>query len=286
MALHHKIKPHYHVSIWIVSALLVLASVVIYNTTSISSIKAENGPSATTQKFFGFNGGGEDNQNFVMPDACQQTDQQAKMQALSAQMQSLADQMKTLSQQDISKMTPDELNQHNQQQKAVQDQMSSLQSQMNDLQKSLQSGPSDECKIAIVNQAIAQMKSFQTKMVAENKFLGTLDRVDSTVSKLESISNQLSSAKVTPATIAAINKDINIVKTDSSLLRNFFQKMQNSMNAWIANAQQNPLAAFTQMQQGKGFMDDSGASAAVGAADNMVAAFTDLVNILDKLTSS
>lgn len=308
MKIHKKIKPHHHFNIWIASLLLLGSSVLAYNSTMIARIQAQenNGPSAATKKFFGFNDDNGQGQQFTEPDVCKNNPVQQQMQQLQGQMQSLQSQQSQMNSQGQAptppsgQATPDQqqayqqqLQAYQQQQQAnqqkaqaLQAQMQQLQQQMQQLQGQMQQGPTDDCKKAIIGQAVAQMEAVQVKMTQNNRLSGTLDRVDAEIAKISADIPQLKAAGVSAADISAIQSDVSTIKQDNSILRAFFAKMLNGLASFITSTKADPLGAFDKMQKGQGFMNQQDGTTAANTADGMVNAFTNLVNLLDKVTGS
>lgn len=296
MQLHHKLQPHHHVAIWAVSSLLVILAAAVYSNASIQQILAGE-PSESTKKFFGFDKNDEGGGQWTMPAECQQNPNQDKMQQLSSEMQNLSNQMNslnsqlnTLVSQDTSGMTDEQKATHEQQITSLQSQIQTLQNQiqqkqseMNLLQSSFQTGPTDNCKIAMVKQASSQMETMLGKM--ESKFLGTLGRVESTVTKVEAVIPKLEESEIDQVKIDQAKANIGTIKVSVATLRTFFLKMQKGMSSWIATAKSNPISAFEQMQAGSMFPEGDSTKAAE-AADTMVEAFEQLLNIFDEVEKS
>lgn len=284
MALHHHIKPHHHITIWIAAGSLVLSSAILASAAETNRILAQDtGPSEKTQQFFGFSN--EKEQDFSTPAACQVAN--TEMQTLANQIQQYSSQLQSLSQQQPQPAASGSAEPTNPNETEIADLESKIQAdqaQMKSLQTEMQTGPSDDCKKAIVAQAITQMSSMQDKMNKENKFFGTLDKVDQEITKVQNLVPALQAAGVPADKITKINSDIATVKAQEAILTSFFTKMKSWMASWIANAQADPLKAFADMQKGQG-MSPSDAGSASKAADAMVNAFQDLVGIFDGLGS-
>lgn len=281
MTFHHRVKPHHHLAIWILVALLVVIAGLVYSTTSLDKALADNGPSEKTMKFFGFNEA-EEGRDWVMPEACKMQAQQDQMQQLSTEMQSVSSQMNSLSQQSQDPNLTYEQRQANQQKiEQLQQKLSSLQAEMEQLSKTFQAGPSDECKIAMVNQAVSMMSEMLTKM--NNRFPSTLAKVETVVAKVEKAIPTLQAAGVSATDIQKMEADVASIKVQLGVLRSFFDKMKTSMQNFINEAKANPVAVFARMQNGSLGMDDASANQAATAADSMVAAFEDIVSVLDKV---
>lgn len=282
MAFHHKVKPHHHFAIWVLVGLFVLISGLVYNTTSLDAIAEQgDGPSDKTKKFFGFNESDEGS-NWSMPEVCKMQKEQDRMQQLSAEMQSVSNQMNTLNQQGQDPNLTDEQRQAYQQQlQQLQQKMSSLQAEMEQLNKSFQGGPTDQCKAAIVNQAVTMMQNMLSKM--DNRFPATLAKVETVIKKVENAIPTLKNAGVAAADIQKLEADVASIKAQLNILKSFFNKMKTAMQNFINEAKANPAAAFAKMQNGSMGMDDAGANQAATAADTMVNAFEDIVSILDKV---
>ncbi|MEK7561818.1 MAG: hypothetical protein AAB541_03060, partial [Patescibacteria group bacterium] len=269
MALHHKIKPHHHFAIWVLVGLAVIISGLAYTTASIDKASAEPGPSQKTEKFFGFDES-DNGDDWTMPEACKNQGEQERMQQLSNEMQSLSGQMDALNQQDSS--LSDEQRLVNQQKiQQLQQKMTQLQAESEELSKSFQSGPSADCKAAMVNQATGMMQNMLVKM--NNRFPSTLAKVEAAVAKIEKVLPELSSAGLSADQVNKVKADIASIKVQLGILRSFFNKMKVSMQQFINEARANPAAAFEKMQNGSLGMDDAGADQAANAADAMVDAF-------------
>lgn len=281
MAFHHRVKPHHHFGIWVLVALSVLIAGLVYNTTSLDRVVADQGPSEKTKRFFGFNES-DGSRDWVMPEACKMQAEQNRMQQFSADMQSLSTQINTLSQQGQDPNLTEEQRQANQQQiQQLQQKMAQLQAEMEQLSKTFQSGPSNECKTAIVNQAVAMMQEMLVKM--NSRFPSTLTKVENVVTKIEKVLPNLAAAGLSADQVEKAKADVASIKVQLGILRSFFDKMKASMQQFINEARANPLAAFEKMQNGSLGMDDTQAARAANAADTMVKNFEDLVDILDRI---
>lgn len=278
---HHKLQPHHHVAVWAISALLVVLSAAVYANTAINSTLATE-PSKETKEFFGFDEKGEETRyQFQTPQECLVPDE--KMQKLSTEIQSLYDQLNTLSKTDTSQMSKEELAAHQQKIEDLQNQANQRQEELNKLAAGFASGPSSECKKALVQQMLTMMEKMQPEM--KSKFLGTLSKVDTAIAKVEVVLPKLEEAGVEQAKIDKIKAHIKTVKDNVAVLRSFFLKMIEFMNSWVAAAKADPLKAFDQMQGG-GPVDETQAAAAAKAADTMVATFQELIKIFDGLVAS
>ena len=287
MALHHHIKPHHHLTIWIAAGSLVLSSAILASAAETNRILAQDtGPSEKTQQFFGFNN--EKEHDFSTPAVCQVGN--TEMQTLANQIQQYSAQLQALSQAHPTQPPPtssesaETINPNEAEIADLESKIQADQTQMKSLQTEMEAGPSDDCKKAIVTQAVAQMSSMQDKMDKENKFFGTLAKVDQEIAKVQALIPSLQAAGVSADQITKINSDIATVKAQEAILTSFFTKMKSWMASWIANAQADSLKAFADMQKGQG-MSPSDASSASKAADAMVNAFQDLVSIFDGLGS-
>lgn len=302
MALHHKIKPHHHFNSWLVASLVLVGSILTYNTAMIGTIHAEDGgPSASTKKFFGFNNDSGEGQKFVQPEICKQNPVQDQMQALQAQMQQLQQQQQTQNQPQQQAPTQQDQSQTEQQQQqalqaqqqtqqaqqqANQEKLAGLQAQMQALQSQMQNGPTDDCKKAIVQQSIDQMSAMQAKMFSDDKLTGTLAKVDAAVAKIQTQIPQLQAAGVSADDITTIQSNIATIQQDNATLRAFFNSMKTQMASFIAAAKADPLGTFGKMQHGDGPISGKDSTTASNAADGMVSAFTNLVGTLDKITAT
>lgn len=281
MAFHHKVKPHHHFGIWVLVGLAILIAGLVYNTASLDRVAADQGPSEKTKRFFGFNESDE-GRDWVMPEACKMQAEQDRMQQLSTEMQSLSNQVNTLSQQSQDPNLTEEQRQANQQQiQQLQQKMAQLQAEMEQLNKTFQGGPSDECKVAMVNQAVAMMQDMLVKM--DSRFPSTLAKVENVVTKIENVLPGLTAAGLPSDQVEKIKADISSIKLQLSILRSFFEKMKSSMQQFINEAKASPLKAFEKMQTGSLGMDDTQSNRAANAADTMVKNFEELVDILDKI---
>lgn len=277
MSWHHNVKPHQHIAIWVVATISVLASAISYNTITVDRILAQSEPSEQTKKFFGFDG--EDGEReFVAPEICKQPAQADEMQKISEQMQTVSNELASYQQKDPATLTDTEKTKMQE----LQSQFTALQNKINELQQTMQTGPSDDCKIAMIQQILTRMEEMQSKM--ESRFFGTLTKVDNTVEKVDSSLGGLEAAGVSKEKLDQIKSDLATIKTSAASLRSFFSKMQSSMQLFIALAKAEPLKAFDEMQQGRGFASEDGANDAAKAADNMVKAFENLIGVLDEIS--
>ncbi len=301
MKLHHKIKPHHHVTIWLASFMMLAGSVLVYNSVLISRIQAQGTePSSSTKKFFGFNDSGGGKQKFVEPAICKVNRNQDKENTLQAEMDTLQNQMNASNQASNqpppsvnTQLTPQEQIAQQQQQvadqatrDALQTKINAVQAQMEALQKNAQRGPSNECKKAIVAQSIVEMERMYAQFTKDNKLNSTLDKVNTVISKVEAQVPALKAAGVSPATITKINVSIQSIKKNNAILRTFFTKMLGGISKYIAVAKADPLSSFDTMEKGGGFISEKDSTVAANAADEMVAAFTGLVAHLDSITTS
>lgn len=282
MAFHHRVKPHHHFAVWVLVGLSVIIAGLAYNTASIDRATAQSGPSQKTEKFFGFDES-DTGDNWEMPEACRNQNDQDRMQQLSSEMQALSNEMNSLNQQD-SALTDEQRAANQQKTQELQQKMTALQAEQEQLSQSFQSGPSAECKAAMVNQAISMMQNMLTKM--DSRLPSTLAKVEAMVAKVEKVLPQLSSAGLTAAQIDKVKSNIASIKVQLGVLRSFFNKMKTSMQQFINEARANSSAAFDKMQNGSMGMDDASANQAANAADAMVSAFESLVDVLDKVQPS
>lgn len=282
MTFHHRIKPHHHFAIWVLVALAVIIAGLVYTTASIDKASAQTEPSQKTEKFFGFDES-DDGDDWTMPEACKNQKEQDRMEELSSKMQELSNEMNSLNQQD-SGLSEEQRAANQQKMQELQQKMTSLQAEQEQLNQSFQSGPSDECKVAMVSQAVSMMQNMLTKM--DSRFPSTLSKVEALVAKIEKVLPNLSSAGLSADQVDKVKADIASIKVQLGILRAFFSKMKTAMQQFISEAKSNPAAVFEKMQNGSIGMDDAGADRASNAADTMVNAFEDLVEVLDKIKSA
>lgn len=279
MALHHKIKPHHHISIWAVSALLLAVMFGLYTTTARSL--AEDGPSQKTKEFFGAEDEGPREYN---PPECQQkSEQEIKMDSLNAQMTEVSNQMNQLSQQMQGTTDPEQIIALQAQMTTLQAKQQELSNQMNSLSAEMQKQttwqPSDACKQALVNIVKTDMAGFKSKI--NNSIMGTFGKVNAAIAKIEAKLPALKEAGVDPTIIKRIESDIQTIKTNEAILKGFFQKMVGFIDSFLALANSNPIQAFEKMQQN--FGDGGDYTDAAKAADTLVAAFEDLEKAVSQL---
>lgn len=300
MVFHHKIKPHHHVSIWIISVLTVLAMASVYTNAVLSSL-AEDRPSEKTKQFFGEGGDSGENRDNSTPAECQQEQsQQAQQQqdggagyrAIVEELSQLMGQISVLEQQ--IRMAPPE------QQDALSAQLEQTQAKRIALEASMpaqgqqgqgdpsqegqqspsgqDAGPSAACKQAIVNQQKAHMEQFKGKIT--NNMLPTFNKVDTTIDKIQAKIPNLKEAGVDAATITKIESNISRINSDAETVKGFFNGMLSTINAFLEAADSNPDQAFEAMKNRFG----SGAqNSAATSANDLVAAFEDLETIINGL---
>jgi hypothetical protein len=113
-----------------------------------------------------------------------------------------------------------------------------------------------------------------------------MDKVDSVTAEVLSLESKLSKSGVNNTDMATIKKDVNDVQSDSKTLRGFFNAMSAQASSFIAQAQTDPIGMYAQLNAGRTSLGGGLANAASSAADNLVRAFTSMVNLFDKLTGT
>jgi hypothetical protein len=262
-----------------------------YFATLSSSVFAD--PSATTQQFFGFSGGGGNDgsqtpescsiaklqaQNQVLLDQITQinNDEQAKLNAISAQQKNL---------QPGDMAGNDALQQ--QQQQILDDSKSKLaaiKAQQDAIKKATE-GPSDQCKTDLVMQTVANMQNMIAALNGGSISVA-MDKVDSVTAEIESLEPKLAQSGVNKTDMATIKKDVVDVKADSHALRGFFTAMNAQASSFISQAEANPTGTYDSLSAGKTTLGRGLMSSASSAANNLVSSFTSLVNLFDKLSGT
>lgn len=281
MELHKKIKVHHHVSIWLVSALAVLAMGSVYQK-QVAALAEDGGagrPSESTRKFFGESGDSGKSMDNSTPAECaqQNASEDASFRAKVEQQNQLLTQSSALKQQLGGANTPE-------QNAAIQAQIDALQQQINalgvtagDRSQQKDSGPTGACMAAIVKQ---QKSRFETMRGEFGKHVATLAKVSTTVDKIEAKIPELEAAGVDKAIIDKIKADIALIRTDIEKMKSFFASMQSTVDDFLAVADSDPDAAFTKMkaQFGRGEQNSAGKN-----ADALIAAFADIQKNVDGL---
>lgn len=297
MALHHKIQAHHHVSIWAVAVLSVLAMSATYSnslvasaddssvtatvephTTATPSPKGETTtPSSPAKKLFS----GDDTKDkpvTTKPTACvqdqaNQTERAAKVQQQTALLQ----QINTLKQQEsgLSGDSPDE-QALKERETSLQAQADALKIQIGDHPETAPTGPSGDCRKAIIAQQKGYMEKFSAKIP---KIKSTFAKVDDATTKIKAELPALKEAGVDQVTLDKLTKDITTINTDSATLKTFFDDMQNRISTFLADSSNSPDAAFQGMK-----VDTSTQKKSADAANELVTTFTDMQTILNQIT--
>lgn len=281
MAFHHKIQPHHHVSIWAISALLLITMATFYNDALLTSAEGngdqgQNRPSEKTRQFFGENGNdsGPDNST---PAECEQKKDDSDMRSRIDEDNQIRGQISQLEQQVQSAGSG--------QQAAMSAQIEQLKTRAKELEASFpaqggqrqESGPSDACKQAIVKKEKDHFTNFKSKI--NNNILPSFNKIYNLVDKIEKKLPALKSSGVEQTKIDQIEVDLAAIKSDATVVKAFFQEMLNMINQFEASAN-DPNTAFDKMKNG---FDSKKSTASANAANDLVAKFEDLQKIIQSI---
>lgn len=287
MALHHKIQPHHHVSVWAISALAVITMSSIYLNTSMTAAEEQGGsePSEKTRQFFGDSGDDREDMDNSVPAECQQERQsqqgnEAEQMAKIQQQEQLYNRINEIRQTMGPEMPEEQRAQMEAQIAELQSQADALTAGMGDGQQEEQMqeqdyGPSEACKKAIVEQQRSHLQTFKSKI--NNKILPTFNKIDKLIIKIESKIPDLREGGIEQTKISQIEANIEAIKNDSAVVKDFLQSMLVSISIFEADAN-NPSAAFDKMKES---FDDKKSNNATTAANDLVEKFGDLEKIIE-----
>jgi hypothetical protein len=290
MAFHHHIKAHHHASIWAIAPLALITSATMYSSALIShaedqkaTTEQSSGPSEHTKQFFGDKDGAKDAN--AKPAECDgqlgnggQGAQEAKYKErdnLEHDMTPLKTALESLG--DASGDTEEKASQRAEltakiaEKKAAFD---ALTVEIGTRDSTTKSGPTTECKKAIVDQQRKRFETFQSKI--DSTILPTFVKVDGLVTKVEAQIPAMKEAGVDTAIIDAMTADLTSIKADSATLKSFFNDMKSTIKTF--SAESDPDAAFQKMKAG-----GNGSTKASVAADDLVKKFEDLTSLIDQI---
>lgn len=277
MQLHHHIQPHHHITLWIACALILVLTVV---TTSTPTQTAAQG-SPDPHKIFA-----EEEQEeivkFEQIPACQQTNNlAAKEKSLYAESSQVINELDTLrdifqpNRTDAQKVRISELEARH---ARIEADLAANKTELEAL--SNKSGPSDQCKTALVAAVIKNTTKYAVKMPA---YIAELDNVSEIIDKIEKSLPELRQASNNETLLKSIEDDINTIQSSVKILKSFFNDMKNQMDNFISLAATKPIEAYDIMEK---FGDDeSRFKKSKATAETMTAALNRLKSSLKTLTN-
>jgi hypothetical protein len=287
MVQHEKARPRHHFGTMAAAVLLLLSY-----STALTAPALADGPSAATQKFFGFSSDDGQGSSFSQPASCDISKLQAENKSLNEQMAQIDNEsqskLKTI-QDEQSKLKPGDTaggqKLQDEQTQVLNDTKSQLAAikAKQDVIHSQTQGPSKQCKEDTVKEAVAKAQSLHA-LFAGSQMTGTLDKVDSVVNEIQGLEPKLQADGVSSKDMNTIKTEIAGIKKDNTTLRSFFSGMASQTSSFISDAQADPIGTYDKMQNGSGPLSSASGSGASAAANGLVSSFTSLVNLFDQLT--
>lgn len=269
---------------FLVLSLMILSLIALSSPIS-KTVAEDDGPSASTRSFFGDKGGGPGK---FEPEECKgEQEMQSKQESegrnyrqegeeLSRQIKEKEDAIINATSDDQRAILQSELDVLKQRASEFEAQTGAKMGQ----EKDRQEGPPAECKAAIVKMGKTKMATFASTIT--DNILPKLAKVNEIVTKVELKIPELKdpNSGVGAETVSKLETNIESIKSNTAIMKSFFDQMIETLNSFISLADSDVDAAFSKMDS----MRSSGKSeSASTAAEALVAAFTELETIIDEL---